>query len=436
MGPARPRPPADAIGRALPVRRPRRQPSRPLRIPRRGDRPYRPLAEGRPGGVVAGEPRLSRVDVQAAPGVKWHNVPPLNGRELVAADIKYCFEAYAKEGVQSFTFKEVEGIETPDKYTVRVHLQTPNVLFAHNLAEPITVMFPREVLEEDGDLKKRMIGTGPYILKEHSRKVRVVLARNPDYFDKGRPYVDEYIILSTPDAATRMAAVPHGAERHHLAGEPRRGRHGAEDQYHRRHAVVPQYAGAVRAGAGAGQAAVQRRAGAARHLDRHRPAEAGGHGLRRPRHPRLGRAVHLLPGHDADRRAARPVVAVSARGREEAPHRGRPSQRLLGDAVLLRVLPADDVADPARPAGPQAQPQHRRQDHQARLHDVLRALRRRKVGRHVLGIPVGPRGGRRRAHVPVLAFEVDEELLPGERSRHRRAVHQAAADAAMSRTSA
>jgi peptide/nickel transport system substrate-binding protein len=143
-------------------------------------------------------------------GVKWHNVPPLNGRELVAADIKYCFEAYAKEGVQSFTFKDVEGIETPDKHTVRVHLQTPNVLFAHNLAEPITVMFPREVLEEDGDLKKRMIGTGPYILKEHSRKVRVVLARNPDYFDKGRPYVDEYIILSTPDAATRMAAFRTG----------------------------------------------------------------------------------------------------------------------------------------------------------------------------------------------------------------------------------
>ena len=29
-------------------------------------------------------------------GVKWHNVPPLKGRELVADDIKYCYEAYAK----------------------------------------------------------------------------------------------------------------------------------------------------------------------------------------------------------------------------------------------------------------------------------------------------------------------------------------------------
>jgi peptide/nickel transport system substrate-binding protein len=143
-------------------------------------------------------------------GVKWQNVPPLNGRELVAADVKYCFEAYAKEGVQSFNFREIEGMETPDKHTLRVHLNTPNVLFPQNLAEPVTVIFAREVLEEDGDLKKRLIGTGPYILKEHSRKVRVVLARNPDYFDKGRQYLDEYVILSTPDSATRLAAFRTG----------------------------------------------------------------------------------------------------------------------------------------------------------------------------------------------------------------------------------
>ena len=143
-------------------------------------------------------------------GVKWQRVPPLNGRDLVAADVKYCFEAYAREGVQAFTFQEIEGMETPDKYTLRVHLHTSNVLFPQNLAEPVAVIFAREVLEEDGDLKKRMPGTGPYILKEHTRKVRVVLQRNPDYFDKGRPYVDEYVILSTPDAATRLAAFRTG----------------------------------------------------------------------------------------------------------------------------------------------------------------------------------------------------------------------------------
>ena len=53
-------------------------------------------------------------------GVKWHNVPPLKGRELTAADVKYCFEQYAKEGVQAFTFQEIEGMETPERHTLRV----------------------------------------------------------------------------------------------------------------------------------------------------------------------------------------------------------------------------------------------------------------------------------------------------------------------------
>src|SRR5437879_3991778 len=143
-------------------------------------------------------------------GVKWHNVPPLNGRELAAADVKYCYEQYAKEGVQTFNFGEIEGIETPDKHTLRVHRHTPNVFFPQAVAESTAVIFPREILEEDGDLKKRLVGTGPFVLKEHTRKVRVVLQRNPDYYDKGHPYVDEYVILSTPDYAARVAAFRTG----------------------------------------------------------------------------------------------------------------------------------------------------------------------------------------------------------------------------------
>ena len=89
------------------------------------------------------------------------------------------------------------------------------------------------MLEEDGDLKKRMIGTGPYILKEHTRKVRVVLARNPDYCDKGRPYVDEYVILSTPDAATRMAAFRTGQSDFIWLASPVRGGDAPQDQRQR-----------------------------------------------------------------------------------------------------------------------------------------------------------------------------------------------------------
>ena len=115
-------------------------------------------------------------------GVKWHNLPPVNGRALVAEDIKYCYNAYAQEGVQAFTFQEIDGMETPDPYTLRIHLKTPNTMFPQNVAEAVAIIFAREVLEEDGDLKKRLIGTGPYILKENERKVKMVLTRNPEYF--------------------------------------------------------------------------------------------------------------------------------------------------------------------------------------------------------------------------------------------------------------
>src|SRR5262249_16685614 len=87
-------------------------------------------------------------------GVKWHNLAPLNGPELVAADIKFCQQQEPKESLQSLTLPENEGHRTPHQYPGPLPLQTPNTMFPQNLAEPVSIIFSREVLEEDGDLKK------------------------------------------------------------------------------------------------------------------------------------------------------------------------------------------------------------------------------------------------------------------------------------------
>ncbi len=340
-------------------------------------------------------------------GVKWQNVPPLKGRELTAADVKYCFEAYAKEGVQTFTFQEIEAMETPDSHTLRVHLRTPNALFPQNVAEPVAVIFSREVLEEDGDLKKRLIGTGPYILKEHTRKVRVVLQRNPDYFDAGRPYVDEYVILSTPDSATRMAAFRTGQSDFLPLQSP------SEVEAVRKtnpNAIVQALTPSITPfGLALAQDRppfndVRVRRALSMAIDRQKQVDTvfEGHGI-------LTAGVPWIYYQDA-----KPTA------KDLGPwwqYRPADAKKLLAEAghpngfettlVLLRVLPADDLAGPARPAGPQEEPQHRRQDQQARLHGLLRALRRGQVGRDGLGLPVRPRGGPRRAGVRVHALEVD-----------------------------
>src|SRR5204863_8869280 len=63
-----------------------------------------------------------------------------------------------------------------------------------------------------------------------------------------------------------------------------------------------------------------------------------------------------------------------------------------------------------------------------------RALRRGKVGWDGLGLPVRTRGRPRRADVRLHALEVNEELLPRQRSPHRRADREAPAGARPSRT--
>src|SRR5439155_19431940 len=126
---------------------------------------------------------------------------------------------------------------------------------------------------------------------------------------------------------------------------------------------------------------------------------------RGPRHRHRGRAVDLLPGREADGEGPRPLVAVPSRRRQEAAGRGRSPQRLRDDAVLLRVLSADVLAGAARAAGPQEEPQRQREDQQARLHELLRAIRRGQVGWDGLGLPVWTRGLLRRADVRLPALE-------------------------------
>ena len=106
--------------------------------------------------------------------------------------------------------QEIEAMETPETHTLRIHLKTPNTLFPQNIAEPVAVIFPREVLEEDGDLKKRLIGTGPYILKEWSPDQRIVFTINPNWWDKNGSNIRDVIYTPIKSDATRVAALLSG----------------------------------------------------------------------------------------------------------------------------------------------------------------------------------------------------------------------------------
>jgi peptide/nickel transport system substrate-binding protein len=144
-------------------------------------------------------------------GVKWHNKPPVNGRELVAEDVKFTFDRFLAEKGNSerYLLESVDRVEVVDRYTVKFLLKEPFVWLVNTLAysRGMWIIAP-EVVEKYGDLKKSesVIGTGPFLLERYEPNVKTVFKRNPDYFLKGQPYVDgvEWLVLEDPSSGLAM----------------------------------------------------------------------------------------------------------------------------------------------------------------------------------------------------------------------------------------
>jgi len=65
------------------------------------------------------------VEVKLRQGIKFHNKPPVNGRELVADDVVWSFQRLFEWGNLKATGEDVVSMEAPDKYTVRIKTRNP-----------------------------------------------------------------------------------------------------------------------------------------------------------------------------------------------------------------------------------------------------------------------------------------------------------------------
>jgi peptide/nickel transport system substrate-binding protein len=143
-------------------------------------------------------------------GIKWHNKPPLNGRELVAEDVKFTYDRFMTEqgNPNRYMLDPVERVEVVDRYTVKFLLKEPYVWLVSALAYPWSMwIIAPEVVQHFGDLKKpeTAIGTGPFLLEHYEPNVKTVFKRNPEYFRADQPYVDGVEWLVLEDESTGLA---------------------------------------------------------------------------------------------------------------------------------------------------------------------------------------------------------------------------------------
>ncbi|HYB70947.1 MAG TPA: ABC transporter substrate-binding protein, partial [Candidatus Bathyarchaeia archaeon] len=148
-------------------------------------------------------------------GVRWHNKPPVNGREVTAEDVVFSVNYFmtVKGNANAYMLRSLDKVEAPDRYTVKFTLKEPFVWFLDMLSNPHAVaIVAREVLDKFGDYKKpeAVVGTGPWMLETYRPNVGLTFVRNPNYFVAGLPYIDRIETTVDEDNASRIAAFLSG----------------------------------------------------------------------------------------------------------------------------------------------------------------------------------------------------------------------------------
>ena len=142
------------------------------------------------------------------PGVLFHN-----GRELVADDVVYSYNRLVDPATASQNASDLaamESVTAVDATTVAMRLKYPDAALLANLAGQSTIIIPREVVEENGDLSQVAVGTGPFRFVSYTPNTSVILEKNPDYWETGLPYVDGLELLIAAEDTARTTAVTTG----------------------------------------------------------------------------------------------------------------------------------------------------------------------------------------------------------------------------------
>ena len=149
---------------------------------------------------------LSSYTFHLRQGVKFHH-----GKDFSAEDVLFTFNRLLDPELDSAArtqLHDVVDIVALDDYTVRFDLGGPNGFFLESLST-----FHSRILPTDVDIDRLQtedFGTGPFILEEYLPGQRATMVRNPDYWEEGKPYLDEIVFQAVAEVATRAELLKSG----------------------------------------------------------------------------------------------------------------------------------------------------------------------------------------------------------------------------------
>jgi peptide/nickel transport system substrate-binding protein len=143
-------------------------------------------------------------------GVKWHD-----GKPFTAKDVACTWNKLLGKDADSFRknprgiwYQNVKEITVNGDYEATFVLGRPQPALLAMLASGYSPVYPCHVSSRD--MRTKPIGTGPFKFVEFKQNEVIRLARNPDYWKKGKPYVDAVEMRIIANRSTRILAFVAG----------------------------------------------------------------------------------------------------------------------------------------------------------------------------------------------------------------------------------
>lgn len=143
--------------------------------------------------------------------VKWHD-----GEDFTSEDVVFSVDEFLRETHARLrqSLEYVESVEAPDDHTVVFTLKEPFGPFLGIFEAGTMPMIPKHIYEgtdyANNPANNTPIGTGPFKFEEWEKGSYIRLTKFEDYWDEGKPYLDEIYWHVIPDAASRAVAYENG----------------------------------------------------------------------------------------------------------------------------------------------------------------------------------------------------------------------------------
>lgn len=140
-------------------------------------------------------------------------------RTVKASDFEYSFNRLLDKSIASpgsWVLSKVDTFYAENDSTFVIKLKQPLPAFLGLLTMKYCAVVPREIVEHYGtDFRSNPVGTGPFRFKRWEENIKLVLRRNPNYFEtdslgKSLPYLEAVAVTFLPDKQSEFLQFVQG----------------------------------------------------------------------------------------------------------------------------------------------------------------------------------------------------------------------------------